>query len=142
MKSIQFGKPDSGTPFTIVFLYSKKGNFVLKGNIDKIQYFIKNEHPRSFYRVSCYKKGMKSWGYWRSPCLSIEREWKTIPINKPYMFCPRSTIHYDKKYTIVAHNPNAERGKWHGTTEIKLKRIPNKWIPEFDKLVDEHNPSI
>lgn len=139
MKTLKFGPVQTGTPFAIVFLYSKTGNMVLKGNIDMIRDYINQNHPRSFYRVTYWQDGKEKFGTWDSPCLCIHRgRYQHVLEGRKHFWLnqPVTISHFNKKYSICTYNPSAPFGKKFGEKKLQLKRIPNKWIPEFDALID------
>lgn len=123
MKSHSFLPVKRGSPFSIYFVYSNTGNFIFKGDPDIIGDYIKENYPRSFSRVTYWKNGAQR-GLWRSPTLRIRRN-TFVKKNKN----GREFFALDDKFTITKRNDDKSIG-------IRLKRIPNKWIPQFDNLID------
>lgn len=107
----------SGGAFTICFVYSKShGNFVLKGYYREVRKYLESNYKDYFCNYTLYSRyGHRSiWTF--------------------------------SKYGVIIHEPNSylitNSNKFHiinynsdGTENVlKFKRLPRKWIPEFDKL--------
>ena len=111
-----------GGPFSICFVYSNKGNFVVKGWMGDIESYLKgliNKGYKFFYKLSMYHYGIERSGWFfykenihiRKPSLKVKN--KKNKFNQPYHFTVYS-LDNDLYY--------------------KFKRLPNRWIPEFDKI--------
>jgi len=115
------GKPDwyEGAR-TMCFVYSKIGNFILEGYRGEVDAYLKKHYTHYFYYVSMWHNG-KSRGHWNF--------WK----NNVTIFSPDKRNRNCKwKYRIVKSDHNDYNKE--NRIEILLKRLPKKWIPEFDKL--------
>lgn len=108
---------------TMCFVYSKHhGNFILEGYLGEVQKYLKENYTKYFCYYSMWYHG-KSRGYWRF--------WKDrdVSISEP------SKHRKTWKYTITSREPRYSYLQPIKTKyEISLKRIPKRWIPEFDKL--------
>lgn len=111
---------DNGA-FTLCFVYSKyHGNFVLRGYRGEVMDFLKKNFTHYFCYISMWNNG-KSRGHWKF--------WKdkSVIIFKPN---PHSKYMKSYKYQVVKYPPNTIKR----IKEFEFKRMPHKWIPEFDKL--------
>lgn len=121
------GKPGwSGGAHTLCFVYSKfNGNFVLKGYYKEIQDYLKKNYTHYFCNYSLWHHGFNRdiWDFWNDkigifePSLREKRRGKKIEV-RPY------SIWSDDDETTVEKDKNA----------LRFKRLPKRWIPEFDKL--------
>jgi hypothetical protein len=108
---------------TMCFVYSKHhGNFILEGYIGEVQEYLKKNYTKYFCYFSLWSGGI-SRGFWRF--------WKDrdVSIIEP------SKFRKQWKYKIISREPRySYRQDLKTKYEIHLKRLPKKWIPEFDKL--------
>lgn len=99
----------------MVFVYSKhNGNFILKGYLRETLKYLKENYQYYFYYISMWHKG-KSRGYWKF--------WK----NNVYIISPNKS-RKEFKYKIGYFS------KEKFSKQLRLKRIPKKWIPEFNQF--------
>ena len=118
------GKPDwyEGAR-TMCFVYSKHcGNFILEGYRGEVERYLKANYTKYFCYFSMWSNGRPrgTWQFWKDRGVTI--------------FTP-SKHRKDWKYKIVSYEPRysysqSEKKRF----EIHLKRMPKRWIPEFDKL--------
>jgi len=116
-----------GGAYCLCFVYSKyNGNFVLRGYIKEVDEYLKKNYTHYFYNKSLWHQGINRdiWGFWKDD-ISI--------------FHPSKK---DKDQKIVVR----PYGGWYHREEdamdkeeiiaktFKFKRLPKRWIPEFDKL--------
>jgi len=108
---------------TMCFVYSKHhGNFILEGYLGEVQEYLKKNYTKYFCYFSMWSGGI-SRGYWRF--------WKDRDVS---IISP-SKHRKDWKYKIVSREPRySYRQELKTKYEISLKRLPKRWIPEFDKL--------
>lgn len=123
-------KPDGkrgwiGGAYTLAYVYSNKGNFLVKGYIREVEEYLKSLKQKGYkYFVNLSLRHTKSymmqtnhrdiWKFYKDDDYSI---WKPqIKTNKK-KWSKWQLYSYDDKKTIM-----------------EFKRMPNKWIPEFDKL--------
>ena len=119
------GKPNwSNGAFTLCFVYSKyHGNFILRGYRGEVMDFLKENFTHYFCYISMWHRG-KSRGHWKF--------WKDkiVDIYEPN---PRSKYMRSYKYQVVKHN-RSNGNNFKQLKKFEFKRMPHKWIPEFDKL--------
>jgi hypothetical protein len=110
-----------GGAYCLAFVYSKStGNFVLKGYYKEVQDYLKNNYTHYFVNYTLWAHGEHRdiWDFWKdsigifSPT-NKRRNWK-------YQVRPYSNSIMDKD----------EMAK----KTFKFKRLPKRWIPEFDQL--------
>lgn len=112
--------------YCLCFVYSKyNGNFVLKGYYREVKNYLQKNYTHYFYNMSLWHKGFSRdiWGFWKKDIgifdVSIrERKRGNKTQVRPY------SCSYENKFT---------------EEEIKdktfyFKRLPKRWIPEFDRL--------
>lgn len=121
--------PASGTPVwfggarAMLFVYSRDhGNFILEGYSQEVDNYLRKNYTHYFYRYTywCNGKSRGGWKFWKDTVGIIEpsksrKEWKY-------------TI---RRWTGGRHNVSIEESN---KTCLKLKRLPKRWIPEFNKL--------
>jgi hypothetical protein len=108
---------------TLCFVYSKHhGNFILEGYRGEVEEYLKKNYTKYFCYFSMWSQG-RSRGYWRF--------WKErdVTISEP------SKHRKTWKWTITSREPRySYRQEFKIKHKIELKRLPKRWIPEFDKL--------
>lgn len=119
------GKPDwyEGS-FCMFFVYSRdKGNVILKGYRREVEKYLKKHYDHYFYYNSMWSHGESrgNWHFWKDDVTIFEPSKK-----KPYRRL---------KYSVVKYN-NDSRGyrDYNAVTTLNFKRLPKRWIPEFNKL--------
>jgi hypothetical protein len=111
--------------YTLCFVYSKyNGNFVIRGYRREVMDFLKKNFTHYFCYISMWCNG-QSRGYWRF--------WKenTINIFQP---SPRSKHFRSYKHIIEKYDGNKFKSGYNTIKKLEFKRMPHRWIPEFDKL--------
>ena len=107
--------------YCLLFVYSKyNGNFIIKGYRREALKYLKENYNHYFYYVSMWHNG-KSRGHWKF--------WKESDI---IIFEPSKEEKYSK-FRFVKY----DRNNGFNTTnsfELSFKRMPKRWIPEFDNL--------
>jgi hypothetical protein len=109
---------------TWLFVYSKyQGNFILEGFYGEVHEYLKKNYTHYFYYKSLWSMGKSrgSWSFWKDTIGIFDpskhsKEWKYIV--RPY------GIHKGIKVSTEEVNRKT----------LKFKRMPHKWIPEFNKL--------
>ena len=124
-----------GGAYVLCFVYSKyKGNVVVKGYMREVQKYVK-EHFKTHYfcNYSLWNLGKNRdiWDFWK----------ENIHISPPHR---QSKVFKGKdrwKFQIYEYAPfydrNEETEEERAAREAKrmyFKRMPKRWIPEFDKL--------
>jgi hypothetical protein len=118
-----------GGAFTLCFVYSKyNGNFVLRGYSKEVEEYLKKNYTHYFYNMSLWYHGENRdiWHFWKdgvgihtphrkSRIFKGKDRWKFQV--RPY------TNWFDEEAKKVAD----EKTLW-------FKRMPKRWIPEFDSF--------
>jgi len=128
------GKKDwSGGAFTIAFVYAKSGNMVVKGYHKEVEEYIQKNFTNYFVKYTLWSKNplMRMSGN----CRTIVDFWK----EDIGIFCPslRSRSKSSDKFKFIIKPYSCGFGKQLSKKELeektlKFKRLPNKWIPEFE----------
>jgi hypothetical protein len=127
-------KPDgnpgwNGGAYTIAFVYSNRGNFIVKGFYREVR-----NHMRTLT-----DGGLKWFGnftLWHhymgdSGHRSIWKFWN----DRTYIHEPSKSFHTSKwssKWKVVKYD--GEYSDTKTVAKLEFKRLPQRWIPEFDKL--------
>jgi len=118
------GKPVwGGGARVLAFVYSRyAGNFVLKGYYKEVQDYLKKNYTHYFVNYSLWWKGKHRdiWGFWKKDVdifnVSVRERKKGKKIEvRPYS----------------GSEPDEETLK---AKTFKFKRLPKRWIPEFNKF--------
>lgn len=113
----------AGGAYCLCFVYSKyNGNFVLKGYMREVEEYLKKNYTHYFCNFSLWNLGQSRdiWHFWKKDIgvfdVSIKerRKGKKSEI-RPWM------------------NPELDEETLKAKT-FKFKRLPKRWIPEFDTL--------
>lgn len=103
-----------GGAWVIAFVYSNRGNFVLKGYHYEVENHLKGLGLRYFVNYSMW-------------CGGQHRDWWQISAKDVRISEPDKYNRF--KWTIT------KRGKdWKTVAEIRFKRLPKRWVPEIDAL--------
>lgn len=116
-----------GGAYCLCFVYSKyKGNFVLRGYIREVEKYLKKNYTHYFYNKSLWCGGFNRdiWGFWNQdigiwhPSLKEKKRKKKKIQVRPYSswFEDDATTEEKEKMSLL------------------FKRLPKRWIPEFDKF--------
>lgn len=120
------GKPNwGGGAYTIAFVYSNKGNFIVKGYLKEIRDYLNVEISKGLKFIVNYTLWSKN-PYTGS---KHHRDIWNSSNNNVSVFEPDYKVK-DKefrryKWKIVNYNNDKE---------LEFKRFPKRWIPEFDKI--------
>lgn len=98
-------------PFAIAFVYSDKGNFVVKGMENAVKKHIANHFPNSVYNMTYWKNG-QSRDLWLSP--------KTIYINL-------REVNGKFRYVIEIFSDKKL------VQRITVRRVPHKWLDAYNQ---------
>jgi len=123
-----------GGAYTLCFVYSKfDGNFVLRGYSAEVEEYLKKNYTHYFYNLSLWYHGDNRdiWRFWKddvmvhqphrdSKIFKGKDRWKWQV--KPYTGCHSWDDDYEEKKKLAE-----EKQLW-------FKRMPKRWIPEFDEL--------
>ena len=118
-------------PYVHVFLHSPKGSFVIKGYVHTVGNYIKEHFPINIHNTKYFgpKRGNKSQNWYFDGTRCRIR----CPGHKNY-----ATGKRERKFKFWVHTRDAS-GFTTETVLLKLKRIPNKWIPEYDEIIKAIN---
>ena len=111
---------------TMCFVYSKNhGNFILEGYRGEVDAYLKKNYTHYFCYFSMWRNG-RSRGYWKF--------WRDIIVK---IYEP-SKISKAWKYKVIKYRPSDGYGysisTKKETKKLEFKRMPKRWIPEFDEL--------
>jgi hypothetical protein len=115
--------------YVLCFVYSKhKGNFVLKGYMREVQEYLKKNYTHYFCNYSMQYMGSHrdSWGFWK----------ESIGVHEPSTYrkgVTKEQMKFTVRPYISWHCSDEEREKADAEA-LHFKRMPKRWIPEFDKL--------
>jgi hypothetical protein len=108
-----------GGAYTIAFVRSKSGNFILKGYMREIEEYLKENYTHYFANLTLYHKGKSRniWRFWKDNVSLWESK------------TPRGRKYYTRGMEFRFTNPSTGKRE-----SMRFKRLPNKWIPELEKL--------
>ena len=109
-------------PYTFAFVYGEKGNVLVKGYLQEVQEYLKNLNQKYFVKFTFYHQGEHR-GYWKFYK-------KEVGIFEPSH--GKRTKYSLKKYEIRYSYSFDNKEKYDKSPIIKLKRMPHKWITEFN----------
>lgn len=113
----------SGGAYCLCFVYSKyKGNFVLKGYMREVEEYLKKNHTHYFCNYSLYHSGQNRdiWHFWKKDIAIFDVSIKERRKGKKTEVRPYMDSEPDKAVLEAK--------------TFKFRRLPKRWIPEFDKL--------
>ena len=108
--------------YTLCFVYSNKGNILIKGYLGDVDLEIKKLKAKGykfFYNLLMFGGG-QSRNYW-----SFYKD--GVYIDEPYR-PKRGDRNHHYIFKTFHHGPNDEK------FEIKFKRLPKRWVKELDNL--------
>ena len=113
----------SGGAYCLCFVYSKyKGNFVLKGFMREVEEYLKKNYTHYFCNFSLWHCGQNRdiWHFWKKDIgffkVSIRERKK------------------GKKNIVKPYRDSEPDEKILEAKTFEFKRLPKRWIPEFDEL--------
>lgn len=114
-------------PYCHAFVYARKGNFLVKGMLNEVEDYISHNLADALVNFTLFKDGQTR-GYWKF----INAEQKiSLKIGSGIVrVTPRlveENSSNNKGYTVYLRS-------FSETKELHFKRLPHKWIPEFDLL--------
>lgn len=130
------GKPDwGGGARTYAFVFDKSGNYLVKGYMKEVEKYVQSHFKHYFVNYTLFngKKIIRGrYGEILPPQRNIWRFGDAcgLHITEPNL----SKNNYMPRYTVEPwgydHNVNAVR--------MTFRRMPNRWLPEFDALVAKY----
>lgn len=114
----------AGGAYTLCFVYSKyNGNFVLSGYMKEVEEYLKKNYTHYFCNFSLWNLGANRdiWKFWKENIGIFEpnRRSKTYKGKEKWKFNVRT-------YSFMS-GEDFKVSLW-------FKRLPKRWIPEFDEL--------
>ena len=113
--------------YSLLFVYSKyKGNFILRGYLSEVEKYLKENYTHYIYYRSMWYQGQSrgSWKFWKDHIGIFEPS----KIFKSWKFQIRKYGTW--RYGV---NNNTEEKRLEKKS-LYFKRMPHRWMPEFDKL--------
>jgi hypothetical protein len=121
------GKPQwYGGAYCHFFVYSKhKGNFVLKGYHKEIDDWIKDNNLTHYivnktffgkHQYSSVPTHRSYWEFWKDNVLILDSPGQ------------------NKRYEVRRYSKATEEYWYEKSPTLKFKRLPKRWIPEFDQF--------
>jgi hypothetical protein len=113
----------SGGAYCLCFVYSKyKGNFVLKGYMREVEEYLKKNYTYYFCNYSLWHLGQNRdiWHFWKKDIAIFDVSIKDRKKGKKSEIRPWSDSEPDEEIREAK--------------TFKFRRLPKRWIPEFDKL--------
>ena len=127
-----------GGAYVLAFVYSKcKGNLVVKGYMREVeQYIEKNIKTHYFVNYSLWYLGSHRdiWKFWKDG-IGIHEPTRSTRRGKPkkedrkFVVRPYVDWNYD-----LSEEEREEKYREADEQALKFKRMPKRWIPEFDKF--------
>jgi hypothetical protein len=112
-----------GGAYCLCFVYSKyDGNFVLKGYIKEVEEYLKTNYTHYICNKSLWYKGFNRdiWDFWK----------ESIFIHHPSVRDRKK----GKKIEVRPFLHSCEDKEERKEKTLYFKRLPKRWIPEFDQL--------
>jgi len=112
--------------YCLCFVYSKyNGNFVLKGYYREVKEYLKKNYTHYFYNMSLWHQGFSRdiWGFWKKDIGIFDVSIKARKKGK------KTEVRQYSKW-----NDDDEETQEKDKVSLKFKRLPKRWIPEFDTL--------
>jgi len=118
-----------GGAYVLCFVYSKyKGNVVLRGYMKEVEEYLKKNYTHYFCNMSLWSNGFNRdiWGFWKDGIGVFEpnRHSKSYKGKDKWKFQVRPYSHWWDD-----EDENKEK-----VEPLYFKRMPHRWIPEFDKF--------
>lgn len=123
----RFGGTD---PWSIFFVYSKRGNFIIKGMSREVEKYIHDSFDRAFCRYTFWQNGMSRgfWRFWGADFYFGSSKVRNRRKNTIYTFL-----------TIKSPDCNGEIIKRRKEcTLMTVRNIPKRWLPIFDYIIDNN----
>ena len=118
-----------GGAFTLCFVYSKhKGNFLVKGYNHEVDEYLTKNHTHYFVNKTywCNGRFRGHWTFWKKDVGIFEPD-----KDKRFSGRNRQTKYQIREYSWFSSDEEEDRQQ---KETIHLKRLPHRWIPEFDRF--------
>ena len=112
--------------YCLCFVYSKyNGNFVLKGYLREVKAYLKKNYTHYFYNLSIWHQGFSRdiWYFWKKDIGVFDASIRERKKGKKTQVRP-----YYNSYEKELSEEELQ------AKTFSFKRLPKRWIPEFDKL--------
>jgi len=132
---IVLGDRKYSNPFTLAFVTSPQGNFLIKGDSGIVHEYIKEHFPISIFR-STWWKNKKSRGHWSSAgCLFVNDTQRTKK-NKERSVYKKQLLDHIVKLLGTRIKP---RTRFiitdYKTFAFQYRNMPCKWLPEWSAAI-------
>tara|TARA_R110000796_G_scaffold134681_1_gene250466 strand:- start:4043 stop:4462 length:420 start_codon:yes stop_codon:yes gene_type:complete len=123
------GKPKwMGGAYTLAFVYSNKGNFLLKGYGAEIREYLERLKSKGYKFI--VNETLWSTDDWTGK--KHHRDIWRVSSNNTYISEPEPTSKGSNKFKWVIQRFGGDNEK---DVTMRFKRLPKKWVPEFDKII-------
>lgn len=125
----------AGGAWCLCFVYTKhKGNFVVKGYYREVEKYLKENHTHYFCNYSLWYLGQHRdiWHFWKETLNIYSPDKYKKGVKKEslrFRVRPRCDWRWD-----VSDEEYEKQQKEADEKQLLLKRMPKRWIPEFDKF--------
>jgi len=125
----------AGGAWCMAFVYTKhKGNFVVKGYVREVEAYIKKNYTHYFYNLSLWHLGSHRdiWHFWKNSVNIYEPDKYKKGVKKERLIFrvrPRCDWSWD-----VSEKEYKRQNKEADKVQLLFKRMPKRWIPEFDNF--------
>jgi len=125
----------AGGAWCMAFVYTKyKGNFVVKGYLREVEAYIKKNFTHYFYNLSLWNLGghRDIWYFWKNSVNIYDPDKYKKGMkkeNQMFRVRPRCDWSWD-----VSEKEYKRQHKEADKTQLLFKRMPKRWIPEFDNF--------
>ena len=131
---INLGDRKRGHPWAMFFVIAPNGNFLITGDSQKVNGYIKERWPFCLYRYTFWGKG-RTRGGWRSIgfCL-LEKD------RQPQKFADVEEHRIRRNQETFPGQPKSVRFRLSANYDVLkggafyYRRLPHKWLPEWDSL--------
>ena len=120
-----------GGAYTIAFVYSNKGNFMVKGYMKEVDDYLTKLRSKGYkYIINRTLWSTEPWSNKKQHRDIWSASSDDTYVHEPDYKCriKKERVFKWKIYRYSKENSNIE-------AEITLKRFPKRWIPEFDKII-------
>tara|TARA_R110000851_G_scaffold251971_5_gene404520 strand:+ start:15569 stop:15994 length:426 start_codon:yes stop_codon:yes gene_type:complete len=119
-----------GGAYTIAFVYSNRGNFIVKGYIREIDEYLSKLKDKGY-------KFIVNKTLWHTDAWTDKKQHRDIwsaSSDKTYVHEPDYSRR-DKKSRTYKWNIYRYHGNGNSKIGVSFKRFPKRWVPELDKII-------